>query len=214
MTDKTEQSPGGETVTPKPSDGDSTPGEQGNSLDNKNVAELVDMIRGLRSESASYRTRAKSAEEKLGESSSRLDEMSTRMTELESLNKTVEEQEQERLQALEARASQVDALEPYQLHVKTQYEAGFSVVEGMDDGPEKQKFTDLLNSFGEQDYLGRLRVLQALEVVQNKQERHMEPGDQGNPGEPGGGASEASLADKLGWSSEGLREAKLAGLIK
>jgi hypothetical protein len=211
---ETEQSPGGEAVTPVPSDGDPTPGEQGNSLDTKDVAELVDMIRGLRSESASYRTRAKAAEEKLGESSSRLDEMSTRMTELESLNKTVEEQEQERLLALEARASQVDALEPYQLHVKAQYEAGFANVEGMDDGPEKQKFTDLLNSFGEQDYLGRLRVLQALEVVQKKQERHMEPGDQGNPGEPGGGASEASLADKLGWSTEGLREAKLAGLIK
>lgn len=211
---ETEISPGGETVTPDTDEGGSGSGDQTNSLGSKDAAELVDIIRGMRKESAKYRTRAGAAEEKLTSATSELDDLTARLTELESQSKTAEEQDAERMATLEARASLVETLEPYQRHVKSQYESGVSDVDALADEDQKARFTELLESFPENDYLGRLRALRALQVVQPISKGQMDPGDQGNPGEPGGGASETSLADRLGWSGDGLKEARLAGLIK
>jgi chromosome segregation ATPase len=206
-------SPGGESVTPDPSDGGQTLEESGNSLEAKDAAELVSIIRSLRGESANYRTRAKTAEEKLTEITTQSEELSARLADLESQHKTAEEKETERIAALEARAASISALEPYLDHVKSQYEAGYAEIDGLKDDDQKQRIKDLMESFPENDYLGRLRAIRALEVV-NSNKRHLEPGDEGNPAEPGGGASEKSIADMLAWSADGLREARLAGLIK
>jgi hypothetical protein len=210
---ETDGSPGGEAVNPDLSDGGADLEGQDKSLEAKDATELVSIIRELRAESGKYRTKAKSTEEKLSEATSQMDVMAARLAELESQNKTVEEQEAERLAALEAKADLVSALQPYHHHVKAQYEAGFSEVEGLKDEDQKARYMDLLGSFPEDDYLGRLRAIRALEVAQPKTGT-MDPGDQGNPGEPGGGAKEASLVDRLSWSEAGLREARLAGLIK
>lgn len=207
------ESPGGDTVNPESSDGGSGLEDQSNSLETKDAAELVSIIRSLRSESANYRTRAKTAEESLATLTSQSEELSARLTELESQNKTAEEKEAERIAALEARAASISALEPYLEHVKSQYEAGVAEIDALKDDEQRTRIKELVDSFGENDYLGRLRAIRALQVVQSNT-RQLDPGDEGNPAEPGGGASEASIADMLGWSQDGLREARLAGLIK
>jgi chromosome segregation ATPase len=206
-------SPGGESVNPEPSDGVQALEESGNSLETKDAAELVGIIRSLRNESANYRTRAKTAEDSLASLTTQSEELSARLTELESQNKTAEEKEAERIAALEARAASISALEPYLEHVKSQYEAGVAEIDGLKDDEQKTRIKELMESFPENDYLGRLRAIRALQVVQGNT-RQLDPGDEGNPAEPGGGASEKSIADMLGWSADGLREARLAGLIK
>ncbi len=205
--------PGGESVNPESSDGGSAPEEQANSLETKTATELVSMIRSLRSESANYRTRAKTAEEQLATMTSQTEEITARLTELESQNKTAEEKEAERIASLEERAASISALEPYLEHVKSQYEAGVAEIDALKDDDQKTRFKELMESFPEHDYLGRLRALRAIQVI-TPNVVQMDPGDEGNPAEPGGGASEKSIADMLGWSADGLREARLAGLIK
>ena len=207
------ESPGGDTVTPESSDGGSGLEDQSKSLETKDAAELVSIIRSLRSESANYRTRAKTAEDALTNLTTQSEELSARLAELESQNKTAEEKEAERIAALEAKAASISALEPYLAHVKTQYEAGIAEIDALKDNEQKTRIKELVESFGESDYLGRLKAIRALQIVQSSN-RQLDPGDEGNPAEPGGGASEASIADMLSWSQDGLREARLAGLIK
>lgn len=194
-------------------EGDGGEGQDGQSgsLREKSADQLIEYIGELRKESAKYRTRASEAEGKVGQMTKAQKETQERLDALEAERKTDEEKEQERIEALEATAARADSLQPYHDFVKKQYEAAFAGVDALEDEDRKKRYTDLLETFDENDFLGRTRALSAIKAAEGVKPE-MKPGDEGNPGESGGGKSEPSLSDMLKWSPSGTAEAEMAGL--
>lgn len=212
MAEEGVNSPEGEGGEGPDGEAGSGPEGQNKSLESQTTDELVEYIGELREENATYRKRAKAAEGKVGDLTKKTESLEERLQELEDQNKTAEEKEAERIEALEAEAQKVESLKPFKEFVDNRYEAETKFLDDLEDDEQKAAFTDLLESFPEDDTLGRLRALTALKAAQGRKKEVMDPGDEGNPGETGGGASEKSLADKLSWSSEGMREAEMAGM--
>lgn len=196
-------SPGGEgTGTAGSADGSSPGGLDDKALASADTATLLKVVQATRTEAATYRTRATKAE-------TDLKALTDKVTALENASKTQEQKDAEARQALETTAARVPALQRFESYVKSQYDAEMKTIEGMKAG-EKKLYMELLATLPEDDLVGRV---QALNVLKQARVQTVPPGNEGSPAENGGGANEASLAQKLGWSASGTREAQIGGLL-
>lgn len=196
---------------------DQDPGDS-DLLEGASLEDAQKTIVSLRKENAKWRVKLreqKEEQEKLAEAVARLEADQTELDELRNKMKTAEEKEAERLQALEAQAAKADSLAPYLNFVKSRYEDAIEGISGMDDDdPRKAKYQELLSSFDDDNYLGRLRVLEALSAAEGvRNDEEVREGDNGSPAKKGGGITETPYAKKLAWSPAGLREAQLGGLV-
>lgn len=196
-------SPAGDGQDPakKPAPG----GQEDKSLDTADAAALRQMVKDLRGEAATHRTKGTETKDKL-------DQALSKLKDLEDAKKTDEQKATERATALEAEAKKVPGLVRYADHVKADLDEEMKRVNGL-KAEQKKPYTDLLAAFPEDDHLSRLVAVRALKSAEGvRSEKKL--GDEGNPGEPGGGANDKTLATQLAWSSSGTDEARMTGKIK
>lgn len=179
-------------------------GSDDKGLESLEPAKLAGMIRDLRKEAKTNRERAEAAEGKT-------QTLSERLTKLEESSKTEEQKAKDRQAALEADAAKAASLAPYESFVKGMLDTKMKGIEAM-RAADKKHYTDLLATIPETDIIARYRAITVLEAARGDATAP-KPGDEGNPGEPGTGVNDKTLAQKVGWSSSGMAEARMAGAI-
>jgi hypothetical protein len=201
----------GKTQNTDTSDGDK--GQEGPSkkkLEESSAEELIAYIKELRTESKDRRLENAELKEALGD----VPELKGKLKELEDKGKTEDELKAERLKELESAAGKLPELERLQKHVKATYTGRMKAVKEM--GEEIQSSVNsLLEDMPKDDYLGRLKILDAVLAVSGGTKKpDMKVEETGNPAEIGAGESGKTMAGDLAWSPQGGQEAILAGLVK
>lgn len=181
-------------------------------LEESSTEELITYIKELRNESKGRR-------EKISELETLLEgvpDLKKKLKDLEDKDKTEEERRGERLKELEEAAGQVPELQKAQEYVKKVLGERMKVVEDMDE-ETKAPVLSLLEDLPKKDYLGRLKVIDAVLAVSGVKKKDvgdMSAEETGNPAETGDGETGRTMAQDLSWSPMGQQEAEWAGLIK
>ena len=195
--------PGGDTKDPKDS-----PGESKKDLSTASTEELIGIIGGLRKSEATYRVKAKEVDDLTAS----VADLTAKVKVFEDASKTAEEKATEAREALEAKALQADSLSPYAAHVKAELDGEMAQIDGIEDEDRKKAYTDLLDSFGENDHLLRLKAIRALRSAEGlKQKNQGKDGDEDHPGRPSLGEAEKGLISMIGWDTEAVKSARLTG---
>jgi len=198
----------------KTSDGDK--GDDGSGkkkLEESSQTELISYIKELRTESKGRREEITALKTKLDGADSGSADLKARLKELEDKEKSDEEKQAERVTELEAAAGKLPELEKYQKHVKAVYGERIKALKEMDEAIQSS-IDSLLEDMPKDDFLGRLKIIDAVLAVSGGKKPEMKVEDTGNPAETGDGESGKTMANDLAWSGQGSREAELAGLIK
>jgi hypothetical protein len=181
-------------------------------LEDSSTEELIAYIKELRTESKGRRERIADLEKDLEGKP----ELQKRLKELEDKDKSEEEKRAERMKELEEAAEQVPGLQKAQEYVKKVLGERMKAVEEMDEDAQAS-IKSLLEDLPKKDYLGRLKVIDAVLAVsggKKKESGDMDAGDTGNPAETGDGESSRTMAQNLAYSPMGMQEAQMAGLVK
>jgi len=210
---KESQKPDGETQNADASDGADDPdGKTDNKLEESASPELAKYIKELRTEQVRRNKTNQELKGELDKLKSDRKEEAKRLKALEDKDKSEEDLKAERLKELEETAGKLPELEKYHKHVKALYGRRIKAVK--EAGEEVQASIDsLLEDMPKDDFLGRLKVIDAVLAVAGKK-KEMPEEDVGNPAETGDGESGKTLAGDLAWSPMGQHEAGLAGLTK
>ena len=201
------------------SDTSANQGDDGlNSGDRKRLEELskedlAGYLRELRKENKKRREENARIQKQVGA----LPELMQKLLGEEDSEEVKEKEAAERLIELEEAAGRVPGLERYSKHVEGIYGERMKGVEEMDEAVQGS-INNLLEDMPEDDFLGRLKVIDAVLAVSGTKEKEsagdMSADDTGNPAETGDGESSKTLADDLAYSPQGMQEAALAGLVK
>ena len=193
--------------------GDGKDGQNKKKLEESSAKELISYIKELRTESKGRREEVSALKKRLDGTTEGTDELKKKLKELEDKDKSEEDLRAERLKELESAANKLPELEKYQKHVKALYGERMKVVKGMGD-EVKASIDSLLEDMAKDDFLGRLKIINAVLSVTGNEKKDMSEEDVKNPAETGEGESSRTLATDLAWSSQGQQEAALAGLTK
>ena len=181
-------------------------------LEEATTEELIAYIKELRTEAKTRRLDGEGLQEKYEALLTKSEEAAQKIKALEQEKLTDAEKEAERVKVLEAEAAKMPSLERYRLHVEEQYKERMKEVEKLDKDVKKS-INDLIADMSEDDFLGRLKAVNAVLAVTGKRDK-VPDGDEGHPGETGGGDSGRTLDSNLAWSPLGQQEAAMAGLTK
>jgi hypothetical protein len=191
--------------------GDGEESQSKKKLEESSNDELIAYVKELRAESKARREENTDLKKLVEE----VPGLKEKLKELEDKDKSEEDLKTERLMELEAAAERVPLLEKYQAHVKAAYLKRMKEVKEMGDAV-KEPIESLLEDMPKDDFLGRLKIVNAVLSVSGsgRSATELSEGDEGSPAETGTGDASRSVAKDLAWSPMGQSEAELAGLTK
>ena len=188
-------------------------GQDKKKLEESSKEEMADYLRELRKENKEKRL----ANLRIQKELDALPELRQKLKDLEDKDKTEEEKKAERLKELETTAQKVPTLSKYEAHVKKLLGERTKQVKEMDEDVQAS-INSLLEDMPKEDFLGRLKVIDAVLAVSGVQKKEdggdMSVEDTGNPAETGDGDASRTLAQDLAYSPLGMQEAEMAGLVK
>ena len=189
--------------------GEDQEGPSKKKLEESTTPELIAYVKELRTESKTRREENAKLKEALEE----VPGLKEKLQELEAKTKSEDELKAERLKELENAAGKLPELEKYEKHVKALYGARMAALKALDETVQ-EPINSLLEDMPKDDFLGRLKVIDAVLAVSGGKKMEMPKDEVGNPAETGDGESGKTFAKDISWSQQGSQEAEWARLTK